>query len=108
MPLPDSITEYFDLMEGSDKTRTIRVFAPDAQVTDDGHRYRGHDEILAWLSSVASEYVTTARQLSTAATDTGAIVVVRLEGNFPGGRVDLTHSFDLTLSGAIDRLAIAP
>ncbi|MCG2797667.1 MAG: nuclear transport factor 2 family protein [Cellulomonas sp.] len=104
--LSPMVTRYFELMASPDKTRTVEVFSTDATVIDDGHTYRGHDAILGWLSGPASEFTTTSTRLSAEQTGTRALVVVRLEGDFPGGRVDLSYTFDHDPDGLIDSLTI--
>ena len=106
--LPRVVHEYFDRMRGADKTGTVDLFAPDALVEDDGHSYRGRDEILGWLAGGASEYTYTSTWLSAEAGEDAATVVVRLEGDFPGGVVDLRYVFATTPDGRIGSLSIAP
>lgn len=105
--LPAAVSDYFTLSDGSDRAETIRVFSPDAHVTDDGHDYRGHDEILAWLTGPASEFETTSTRLSTETVDDVTTVTIRLTGNFPGGEVVLRFAFALDGSGLIRRLTIS-
>lgn len=100
------VTDYFALVDSDDKRRTIRVFASDAEVVDDGRTYSGTDAILDWLTGAASEYATTASELSSTITMNTASVLVRLEGNFPGGLIDLRHDFELDPEGNLTRLAI--
>lgn len=107
-PLPAAVREYFAHREAADKAAAIDVFAPDALVEDDGHRYRGREQILGWLTGAASEYTVTSTWLSAEATADTATVVVRLEGDFPGGVVDLRHLFTTTPDGRIGALSIAP
>ncbi|TDD61229.1 nuclear transport factor 2 family protein [Kribbella antibiotica] len=93
-----------DAREGD---RTLDTLTADAVVTDEGHDYTGRDEIEAWLTTAASEYTYTTE--FTGATTTGTTVDVgqHLEGNFPGGVVDLHYRF--ALNGAlISRLVIEP
>lgn len=104
--LSPTVTRYFELMAGPDKTRAVEVFGTDATVSDDGRTYRGRDAILGWLSGPASEFTTTSTRLSAEQTGTRALVVVRLEGDFPGGRVDLSYAFDQDPDGLIDSLTI--
>lgn len=104
--LSPMVTRYFELMAGPDKTQVVEVFGTDATVTDDGHTYRGHDAILGWLSGPASEFTTTSTRLLAEQTGTRALVVVRLEGDFPGGRVDLSYAFDQAPDGFIRSLTI--
>ena len=101
-----NVVDYFALMGGDDKKETIRVFADGAEVLDDGHLYRGRAEILEWLDGAASQYTTTSTELSAESTSRSASVVVRLEGNFPGGRADLKHDFSFDLDQRVLRLAI--
>ena len=107
MTLPTAVSDYFALSDGTDPAETIRVFAPEAHVTDDGHDYRGRDEILAWLTGPASEFETTSTRLSTETVDDVTTVVVRLTGNFPGREVVLRFAFTLDDSGLIERLTIS-
>lgn len=102
-----TVTRYFELMDTDNRTDTIAVFASDAVVTDNGHTYRGHEEILGWLRGPASEFTTTSTQLSAQESDTTTTVVILLEGNFPGGRVELTYAFVHEPLGLINSLAIS-
>ncbi|OZD10459.1 hypothetical protein CH275_00975 [Rhodococcus sp. 06-235-1A] len=89
--------------------RALTVFTADAVVTDEGHDHSGRGEIEAWLTASVSESEYTYTTEFTGATTTGTTVDVKqhLEGNFPGGVVDLHYRF--TLDGAfIDRLVIEP
>lgn len=105
--LPTAVSDYFTLSDGTDRAETIRVFAPDAHVIDDGHDYRGRDKILAWLTGPASEFETTSTRLSTETGDDVTTVTIRLTGNFPGGEVVLRFAFTLDDSGLIQRLTIS-
>jgi len=105
--LPDVVIRYFELMDGEAKEQVADLFTPDAQVTDDGTTYRGRAEITAWLTGQASEWVTTSTQLSADWIDQTAVVVTRVEGNFPGGRVDLRNAFTLDPAERISALSIS-
>lgn len=86
----------------------LATLAPDATITDDGHRFDGHDEIEAWLTGVTSEYTFTRTLASAEATGEDTwLVVNHIEGNFPGGQVDLRYAFRLA-DGLIAELTIAP
>jgi len=104
--LPAAITAYFARLNDADKRAAINVFSPDAVVTDDGHTYRGHEGILRWLGSAASEYSFTSTRLSTRITGASVTVTTRLEGNFPGGIIDLRNIFTLDAAGLITILLI--
>lgn len=105
--LPAVVADYFALAEGTDRATAIRVFTPDAHVTDDGHDYRGREEILAWLNGPASEFETTSTRLSTETVDDVTVVRNRLTGNFPGGQVDLRFAFTVDAAGLVRRLTIS-
>ena len=102
-----SVVDYFAFINSDDKSKTIQVFASDAEVFDDGHTYRGRTEILRWLTGAATEYNTTSTELSATTTPNAASVTVRLEGDFPGGRVDLQHDFSLNTEDKVTRLTIS-
>jgi len=105
--LPDTITKYLIGHVTRNVPAAMRWYADDAEVTDDGKTYRGRDEIRAWLARSASEYSYTTELTSTRQVDEHTYVATHhLEGNFPGGTVDL--DFTLTLvDGLISRLVIA-
>ncbi len=99
--LPKTITEYL-------AAPSLSLYADDAVVTDDGKTYRGRDEIRDWLSTAAVEYTYTTELISTRKIDANTYVAVNhLEGNFPGGSVDLQYTFTLE-NNLITRLVIAP
>lgn len=99
--LPSTITSYL-------AQPALSLYADDAVVTDDGKTYCGRDEIAVWLETAASEYTYTTELVATRQVDANTWVAVNhLEGNFPGGTVDLQYTF--TLEGdLITRLVIAP
>lgn len=91
--LPAVITGY---LAGAD----ARFFTSDAVVRDDGHTYRGTDEIRGWLARVAGEFTWTATLTGATRLDAARYEVrQRIEGDFPGGVVDLRYRF--TLRGAL-------
>lgn len=104
--LPPTVSTYYELMDGPDKSRVADVFAEDATVVDDGHTYRGRAEITGWLSGPASEYTTTSTRLSVQRSGTTTVVVILLEGDFPGGRVELRYEFLENADGLLDALSI--
>ena len=103
--LPTVVEKYFALMDGDDKLAVADLFAPGAYVVDNGTTYRG-DEIRAWLSGEASEFTTTSRRLTTDRSGQNVMVVLRVEGNFPEGVVDLTVEFLLDSAERIRGLTI--
>lgn len=108
LALPEVVTRYQDAHDRHDTVVALSAFAPNARVLDDGHEYSGADEIRDWLEHAASEYTFTRVLVRAEATggDTW-LVVNHLEGNFPGGVVDLRYQFAVT-GDRIAELVIAP
>ena len=104
--LPEVITIYLTAHQARDLDRAVSSYQPDATVTDEGRAYHGHDEIRAWLSRSASEFTYTAEVTGATRLDADHYDVAHhLEGDFPGGQVDLRFRFTLR-DGAIARLVI--
>lgn len=81
-------------------------FASDATVIDDGNTYNGLSEISNWVHTAEGEFTYTTT-FQRAYTEGDRVTVVnRLEGNFPGGLVDLRYQFSLTTDGLIAELVI--
>jgi ketosteroid isomerase-like protein len=111
-PLPPIIARYFTAADDRDIDALIGCFTPDAVVTDEGTSRHGQDEIRQWREDVANAYDYTLEVLGTEpAGDQGGLdwhdVLTHLEGNFPGGTVDLTYRFGL-LDGYVAALRIGP
>jgi len=106
--LPAAITTYLAAHQARDGETAIGVFAADAVVTDEGRTHRGRDAIRAWLDGAASEYTYTTAFVGATRTGDGRYDVVQhLEGDFPGGVVDLHFRFTVN-GGAITGLVIEP
>ena len=104
--LPELITSYLRAHRDRDLDVAMRSYASDATVTDEGRTYRGPAEIRAWLSRSASAYTFTIELTGAAKVDNDEYDVVQhLEGDFPGGVVDLHFRFWLR-DGTIVRLVI--
>lgn len=97
--VPDRLPNFHDLLS---------AFAEDATVLDDDKTYRGHAEIREWREAAASEYTYTAELTHAEKLDDSHYVLTHhLEGNFPGGQVDLIYRFTLA-HDLITTLEIAP
>ena len=106
--LPTVVAEYQEAHDRRDVETALAAFTPDATVQDDGHEYRGTDEIRDWLARASTQFTYTRSLLGAEAIDASSWVVTnRLEGDFPGGVVDLRYRFVLT-GGLISELEIAP
>ena len=110
--LPPVISEYLAASDRGDAEAIVRCFAEDAVVVDEGREWRGTAAIRRWRATVATAYqytvqVTGAEALGEADGAERHDVHIHLEGNFPGGEVDLTDRFALR-AGRIARLEIVP
>jgi ketosteroid isomerase-like protein len=110
--LPPVISEYLAASDRGDAEAIARCFAEDAVVVDEGQEWRGTAAIRRWRATVATAYEYTAQV--TGAKALGEVdgagrhdVYIHLEGNFPGGQVDLTDRFALR-NGRIASLEIVP
>jgi len=106
--VPTAITTYQAAHDRRDVATALAQFAAGASVVDDGRSYEDLAGVEAFLSTAASEYTYTRTLLSAEeiAPDRWRITN-HLEGNFPGGEVDLSYEFHLA-DGLITRLTIAP
>jgi hypothetical protein len=106
--LPSVITTYLPAHQANDTKTALGAFAADAEVTDEGQTHRGHDQIESWLGKSSSEYTFTTTYVDAAPQDGDRWDVVQhLEGDFPGGAVDLHYRFALD-GDKITRLVIEP
>ena len=110
--LPPVISGYLAASDRGDADAIVRCFAEDAVVVDEGQEWRSTAAIRRWRDTVATAYDYTVQV--TGATAVGEVdgverhdVYLHLEGNFPGGEVDLTDRFALR-DGRIARLEIVP
>jgi hypothetical protein len=106
--LPAVVLRYLYAHDRRDTDGALATFTPDALVTDDGHTYRGRVEIRDWLSRASVEFTYTRTLIDAAQVDDGTwLVTNHLEGDFPGGVVDLRYRFVVT-GGLLSELDIAP
>ena len=106
--VPHAITAYQAAHDRRDVPAALAQFEVDARVVDDGRTYEGTSGVESFLRNAASEYTYT--RTLVAAEVVGADrwrVTNHLEGNFPGGHVDLSYEFQLE-GGLIASLTIAP
>lgn len=106
--LPEVISRYQEAHDRRDTDVALSAFTVGARVVDDGHEFNGTEEIREWLATAASEFTYTRTLLSADEVEPDTwLVVNHLEGNFPGGQVDLRYQFVLE-DGDIAELVIAP
>lgn len=93
MTLPPPILAYFDADERNDRAALIKVFAPDAVVTDEGRSHVGRDAIGAWWSAAKATYQNTTEPLEMTERGDVTEILARVAGQFPGSPVTLTFAF---------------
>ena len=98
--LPTVVSDYLAASDRGDLDAVVACFTADAAVLDEDHEWRGQAGIRQWREKVANEYEYTVEVRGAA--DRGPVdgverhdVHAHVEGNFPGGTVDLTFRFGL-------------
>ncbi|APR84574.1 Hypothetical protein A7982_09923 [Minicystis rosea] len=89
MKLHPSIRAYFD----ADSATPLDAFAPDAIVTDEGHRHVGHAAIDEWWRDAQAKYQAVAEPFEVNAKDDAYEVRAKVTGQFPGSPITLTFAF---------------
>ena len=106
--LPSVINVYQAAHDAHDVEAALATFTEDAVVHDEDRDWAGTEQIRQWLTKTSTEYTFTRTLLGVEATGANSwLVRNRLEGNFPGGVVDLRYQFNLD-GEHIAGLAIAP
>ena len=105
--LPATIRDYLAAHDARDTDTALRAFTPTAVVVDDGVTHRGTEEIRAFLSKAGSEFTFTSTLVGAQrGGDADWVATKHLEGDFPGGVVDLRYRFVMD-GDAIAELVIA-
>lgn len=108
MTEPPVLDRYFAAEDAGDWDSLASCFTEDGVVTDDGEDYRGRPEIRRWRELNATRWTYTSELLGVEpADDLRYVAVVHLEGDFPGGVIDLRYRFTLD-HDLISHLVIAP
>ena len=106
--LPATILRYLAAHDAGDADTALRAFTPTAEVVDDGTTYRGTEEVRRFLTKAGAEFTFTSTLVSAERSDDAHWVATKhLEGNFPGGVVDLRYRFAMD-GDLIAELVIAP
>ena len=107
-PLPSVIGRYFDAHDRRDTDAALSAFARDATVGDDGREYSGLEEIREWIAAASTQFTYTRTLLDASAQESNRwLVRNRLDGDFPGGVVELRYEFTLD-DDLIAELVIEP
>ena len=106
--LPEAITGFLKAHRAHDAATALTFLRPDATVTDEGKTHQGARAIEAWMTRSAGEYTYTIELIRAQKVDADHYVATHhLEGDFPGGVVDLHYRFSLG-DGLIEDLRIEP
>ncbi|MEV0119496.1 nuclear transport factor 2 family protein [Streptomyces sp. NPDC050844] len=106
--LPEVITRYLTAHRAHDTATAITAFTRKATVIDDGNTYEGTETIGEWLDRSTTEFTYTIHLTGAQQTDASHYIATHhLEGDFPGGVIDLRYQFSLR-DDLIERLVIEP
>jgi ketosteroid isomerase-like protein len=93
---PEVITRYLSAAAARNNAGLADCFTEDGTVLDEGNTYRGRDEIIGWREAIDGQWTYTTNVTGTeAAGDNEYRVFIHLEGDFPGGVVDLMQEYVL-------------
>ena len=106
--LPATVRGFLAAHVARDADAALRTFTTTAVVVDDGTTYRGTAEIRRFLSTAGAESTYTTDLVGAQRID-GAhwVATHRLEGDSPGGVVDLRYRFAMD-GDLVAELVIAP
>lgn len=93
--LPDPVSAYFDISNGSDLAQFAHCFTPDAVVVDEGQTYQGLDAIQSWQREAQKKFEFTVEPVSVSRDGDRLTVTANVVGNFPGSPAQLEHVFGL-------------
>ncbi|WP_327579977.1 nuclear transport factor 2 family protein [Streptomyces sp. NBC_00145] len=106
--LPEVVTRYLKAHHAHDTATAVTAFTDQATVIDDGNTYAGTEAIEGWLNRSANEFTYTIHLADIQQTDaTHYVATHHLEGDFPGGTIDLRYKITLR-DDLIERLVIEP
>jgi hypothetical protein len=105
--LPVTIRSFLNAHAARDTDVALPLFVSDAVVVDQDETFRGTDEILGFLRKAGAEFSYTTELIGAQRIDDEHwIAKNRLEGNFPGGIVNLDFRFAMD-GDRISELVIA-
>ncbi|MFJ3494382.1 nuclear transport factor 2 family protein [Streptomyces sp. NPDC086091] len=107
--LPEVVGRYLRAHDARDTEAALATLAPGASITDEGRTHTGATGVRAWLERAGGAYTYTTTPVRAEREGRDRCTVVQhLEGDFPGGTVDLRFRFALDEHGLIRDLVIAP
>lgn len=104
--IPDVVSRYYAAAASGEIENVLACFTDDAHVRDEQRDYRGLEEIRSWREGAAARFTYTTEITGAEIEGPGTYVVhTHLEGDFPGGVVDLEQRFTVA-EGRISELRI--
>jgi ketosteroid isomerase-like protein len=105
--LAPPIAAYIDASNGRNADALIACLTPEAVVVDEGHTYRGSEEIRQWLARTVAAYAFTLEATHLAEQGSETVVICQVSGTFDGSPIQVPFHF--TLEGdKIAALTIRP
>src|ERR1044071_1435947 len=94
--LPTTVREFTAAQIVGDVDTASTFLTEDVVFVDQGETVHGREDVHAFLRNAASQFEYTTEQIGAhRVDDTHWVVVLRLEGNFPGGVAELDYRFTL-------------
>ena len=94
--LPATVRDFLSAHVVHDAATASSFLAEDAVVVDQGETFRGREKAHAFLRDAGSEFEYTTEQIGARRVDDAHwVVILRLEGTFPGGVAELDYRFTL-------------
>lgn len=94
--LPTTVRDFLAAHVVRDADAASPFLAADAVIVDQGETFRGREQVYAFLRDAGSEFEYTTEQIGARRVDDAHwVVVLRLEGTFPGGVAELDYRFTL-------------
>lgn len=102
---PETITRYFQAVNGRELDAAPLLFTEQASVHDEGGSHSGRAAIRAWMAGTIGKYDFTAQPEGCERQGADTVVAARVSGTFPGSPIQLSFRFTLA-DRLIDRLEI--
>jgi ketosteroid isomerase-like protein len=93
--VPQVVTTYIQATNSRDTDLLLATLTPDAIVTDEGHDYRGVEEIRAWKSKSNAQGKFTVEISDVTEASRETIATAQVSGDFPGSPATLHFHFAL-------------
>ena len=93
--LPEPVAAFVRATNDHDTNAVLATFATDAVVTDEGHTYRGTDEIREWNDRSVNQYNFTMAVTDVVERDGETIVNAQVTGTFDGSPAQFHFHFTI-------------